>query len=851
MSAESLFLRFRDRREPAALGAVFDLVADELFAVALHLGRDTADAEDLVQATFLVAIERARRWDSARPLRPWLLGILHQEANTRRRRARRTPDPERLSPVAEPPPVQTVAARETADAVARAIADVPQPYRDVLELRLVQSLPAGEIATRLRRSPGAVRTQLWRGLEMLRPLLPKGLAVGLAAELSSQPALAAVRQRIVEAAGTKIGVGSTSVLAGALVMQKLWIGVAAVVVLAAGWSFWPRPAADPADAMANALPVAAAASLETPDAAPVPVSDREAVRATAETAAESAAVAAPVAPVTARLLVVDNHGDPVADAEVELHEALPPKANNGGSGRSPGRRDGPALAVTRTDTAGRAALTIGRECFVAVRKPGIGASGDVRLSPEMHKLRDELRVPLLAVHHILGTVLLPTGSPAADTLVRCYKPKFLSGHLAESLPDATTDATGQFTFEVLQGLEYRLTASRDGRWVKASVDTSRAGPEHSLTLQFPGAYSVRGLLLDSEGQPTAGEIRLLSTPAPAGAQPKYRRAKADEDGRFELLLTEGGTFELVGGVEGQTAAHVPIAVTESRPHGQATLRLTPFVVVAGRAVDERGEPCAGVHVGLSPICERDGLYQCRTDLQGIYPRGPTAADGTFHFLAPAGDRYRVGYRPAPRLYAYGPEVTPPAADVVLVVREADKRGFTVTGRAVAEATGAVVPAYRVFLVEHEEDGGFRDAPVANATDSTFAIGPLPTGRRYSLRFEAEGYGTATTGPFDATVREEKLVARLPALCRLVCTVLRPDGRPAVEAHVGLQHVPRQPFARAHQGDTDGEGRIELDDLTPGEYTVYATAEITSGGTAKGSVTILPEQRATIVLTLQQ
>src|SRR5881394_853801 len=122
MDAEQRFLQFQQTREPAHLGAVFDLVADELFAFALHLCRDQAAAEDLVQATFLVALERAHRWDARRPLRPWLLGILQREARAMRRRSRRTPDPARLPAPVEPPPVQIALSTEVPKGLAVALA---------------------------------------------------------------------------------------------------------------------------------------------------------------------------------------------------------------------------------------------------------------------------------------------------------------------------------------------------------------------------------------------------------------------------------------------------------------------------------------------------------------------------------------------------------------------------------------------------------------------------------------------------------------------------------------------------------------------------------------------------------
>src|SRR5262245_307074 len=233
MTPEQSFLAFRTTRDPARLGEVFDQCADDLFGVALHLCRDQEEAEDAVQATFLVAIEQAPRWDGARPLQPWLLGILHREVRTLRRRARRQPQPERMAlPAVAPPDLQAMTA-EVRDAVHGAIDALPEPYRGVVALRLVHALPPESIAARLSRSPGAVRTQLWRGLELLRRTLPAGLGVAIGAQLFGRPALAAVRAHVLESASTSAkgaagGGAAAAAVAGALLMKQ--IAIAAVLL---------------------------------------------------------------------------------------------------------------------------------------------------------------------------------------------------------------------------------------------------------------------------------------------------------------------------------------------------------------------------------------------------------------------------------------------------------------------------------------------------------------------------------------------------------------------------------------------------------------------------------------------
>ena len=106
------FAQFRATGSATALAAVFDALAPELLLVAAHLAPRGVDAEDIVQTTFLHAIRRAARWDAARPLLPWLIGILVRNAQAEGRSRGRQPDPARLPPrVGEPTPPEASEAR--------------------------------------------------------------------------------------------------------------------------------------------------------------------------------------------------------------------------------------------------------------------------------------------------------------------------------------------------------------------------------------------------------------------------------------------------------------------------------------------------------------------------------------------------------------------------------------------------------------------------------------------------------------------------------------------------------------------------------------------------------------------
>src|SRR5262245_55687261 len=109
---EELFDRYRSAGDLDGLAQVFDRTAEQLLKVARHLSRDEAQAEDLVQATFLAAIEHAERFDASRALVPWLTGILTNKAQLARSLAGRSPDPERLAERASEDPAHDTEIRE-------------------------------------------------------------------------------------------------------------------------------------------------------------------------------------------------------------------------------------------------------------------------------------------------------------------------------------------------------------------------------------------------------------------------------------------------------------------------------------------------------------------------------------------------------------------------------------------------------------------------------------------------------------------------------------------------------------------------------------------------------------------
>ena len=148
-----------------------------LFRVAHSILRNQAEAEDVVQDTFLRVLEHEKKLPAIRDLRVWLVRITWNLAIDRRRRIR----PDQLDePFAESlvalsiPADQALADARQIAAVLLEIERLPKPERHALLLSAIDELSITEISTVLHRSESAVRALLFRARTRLRERLEKG-----------------------------------------------------------------------------------------------------------------------------------------------------------------------------------------------------------------------------------------------------------------------------------------------------------------------------------------------------------------------------------------------------------------------------------------------------------------------------------------------------------------------------------------------------------------------------------------------------------------------------------------------------------------------------------------------------
>jgi RNA polymerase sigma-70 factor (ECF subfamily) len=138
-----------------------------LFAAAYRMTGSVADAEDLVQETFLRAYRAFPRFRPGSNAKAWLLTILQNLRTDALRRSGRAPDLQELPEDGPPVPPAQEHGPQAAD-LERLLASLPEPFRTAVVLRDVHELSYDEIAAATSAPVGTVMSRIHRGRALLR-----------------------------------------------------------------------------------------------------------------------------------------------------------------------------------------------------------------------------------------------------------------------------------------------------------------------------------------------------------------------------------------------------------------------------------------------------------------------------------------------------------------------------------------------------------------------------------------------------------------------------------------------------------------------------------------------------------
>ena len=150
---------------------------DALYGYAITLTRDTSEAEDLVQETYLRAASAANRPAGDRNLKGWLFVIMRnawlnqlRHRNSGPRFVDLEPNEQPVDEAQESPHVVYIRKLER-EQVRDAIESLPDAYREIVVLRDIEGFTYQEIAMVLNCPAGTVMSRLGRARGKLRKVL--------------------------------------------------------------------------------------------------------------------------------------------------------------------------------------------------------------------------------------------------------------------------------------------------------------------------------------------------------------------------------------------------------------------------------------------------------------------------------------------------------------------------------------------------------------------------------------------------------------------------------------------------------------------------------------------------------
>ena len=804
MNDIALLTRWRDNGDADAFRAIATTYAPMVYGTCLRILRNTAEAEDAAQESF-ITLARTRRLPKDH-LAPWLYVLASNHARNHLRGNRRRLERETKFATQTIAPMSEPTWNEFSHIIDECLLVLPESLRVPLIGHFLLGKTHATVAAELGISRQAVANRLAKGIEKLRAILHKrgvtttagALSALLASNLAyATPATLAAKIGKLAMAGPVLTAAGTGVLVSGLISARAAAGLLLMTLIAMSASYLnlttPEVSAGPTAATSTAK-----VSLSTTEVEPhtsEKVGPTSTPAATAPPLPEEPAARGP-AVVTGQ--VFDTQGVPAPGAAIRLRTAT-----NSMVPEAPVLDEREMVA----DGAGKfrfADLPVSNY-LVAAHKENLFGTGFAVLTEQAPQL--DIQVDLESGLPIGGTVVDSEGAPVPNATVVPHKldGKPASRSLQETLL-TRTDQEGKFYFPALRPEAWQLHCSAPGVGVTVT-DPVQVKTLNTL-VKLRRGNSIEGIVVDdTSGAPVPNmEVILSGEEAMPGG---VALAKTSETGRFEFTSLWPGDYALFVKHEGMLLVAEKLPVKLARQDETVELRVTHGATIEGAVTfSASGQPSPRAEIIITRE-DMNYVQVAMADLKGKFSYGPLRP-GRYRLWVnsvPSPDRAHasIDLAPGERLQNLAFKVPHSTA---IFGRVRDVLGAPVAGASIQASTREQRFMFRTgvngqFLLPNvEQDGQI----ILNAWDNhaySGDVGPLPVSE-----IGEDG--------LDITLSENRTGL-------IEGVVLNPAGRPVTGQLTGMVSEGKNQYG--FLGDRlDHEGRFLMHHMPPGEITLKFTVE---------------------------
>jgi RNA polymerase sigma-70 factor, ECF subfamily len=172
--SEPTLVRRAQQRDPEAVSELYRRYVGQIYRFCLFRVSDEATAQDLTEDVFVNMLESLPRYaDKGAPFVAWLYRIAHARVIDYYRRTARRPVAELTESLVDHTPEPEALAAQNADMqeLRRAMPQLSEDYRLVLQLRFVEGYDVAQTARNMGKSVGATKVLQHRALRQLARLL--------------------------------------------------------------------------------------------------------------------------------------------------------------------------------------------------------------------------------------------------------------------------------------------------------------------------------------------------------------------------------------------------------------------------------------------------------------------------------------------------------------------------------------------------------------------------------------------------------------------------------------------------------------------------------------------------------